>query len=164
MPDEVAVAAETPEFVDPTELSEAQLAEFMKTGQIPGETISEASAEEQAAESGTVSETVEEQETEEQTPKRETRGERRFRKLTAENKSLRERIAALENSRVERPVTARAESSPTTSKAPKLKTFTDQIGTKYADWEAAQSAHEDALDEFHAKQRKEAVAEAIKQE
>lgn len=140
-------------------LSESDRATYLKTGELPTPTKADGGV--KPAESGAASAAAGTQEPKDGEPKpRETRSERRIRQLNDKIKALEAQISAKPGTET------RIESKPaaSTEKAPKWKSFRDQVGTKYANEDVAYEAYEDANEAFHVEQRTKAVAQALKTE
>ncbi len=139
-------------------MSHEERTAFLESGTLPGEEKPLSDGDAKAiAESGAASDAAKDT----QEPKRETRAERRIRQLHAENKKL---AAELETTR-QRPIEqGQQQRMENVSSAPKLKSFTDKIGTTYEDYEAAHDAWENANDAHYANQSTSAVQSTLQRE
>jgi hypothetical protein len=144
-------------------MSDSDRAKYLETGELP--TNSSEGTEKSEAKSGAVSETAENDQESTEKPHK-SRYQRKIDRLTAQIKQL-EADALANRNRSNESAPRQAVSSDkttTTAKAPRLKSFTDQIGTKYQDYDTAHEAWQDALDDHYAKERSAAVADALKSE
>lgn len=143
-------------------MSEQDRTNFLTDDLLPGETKPKSDDAQKAVETGAASDAAkhDQESADEEPPPRETRAQRRIRQLNDKVKTLEAQIA---QRGTERPSELKAAAA-SPSKAPKLKSFTDQIGTKYTDYDSAHEAWEDAQHGFYADERKTAVTEALKTE